>query len=329
MSKRRLDRITYGVGQSFSSDQYLQFADYEIEIMYQPLTIKKFIIKIQKIQSYERKLFYPVREDNIKKFFNKIKSNFDYNSLKYNSSDDTNQISNIISFLGESGHSYFNSVKNVGLSNQPTLLFYGLEQLATFFSYTFFNFSQENSEINQIRGSFRRHGIDPYEFNSVTSSITIDEILTKKIKLLDMGAIQRFFLVLGFPIENYFFKEFRFRLLDLLYIFFTKLRISLGNELTRCFLDDFELYYNPIQEITYHQDLDLLIFYCLSFLFSHLSRYKISLWQKILRTDEKNLGFYIKFIIRKINDLFIRKIFSILKYEKDQVSIFLRHPDKD
>ena len=128
--------------------------------------------------------------------------------------------------------------------------------------------------------------------------------------------------------EKYFFKKLEFSLLDLLHIFFTKLQIRLGNELIHNFLDDLELTYNPTHEIEYHQDLDLLIYYCLSFLFSHLSRYKISTWQKLLRTDEKNLGFYIKFVINKINDLYIRKIFSILKYEKDQIWIYSKHPEK-
>lgn len=328
MSNRRLDRSTYGNGNSFSSDQYLQFADYEIEIMYQPLTIRKFIENLQKIQSYESTSFYPVKEEYIKNFFNKIKPDFEYQNMRYNSSINIDTISHIISYLGESGHNYIKSVKNVILLNQPTLLFYGIEQLATFFSYSFFNFSQENIKIDPIRGIFRRHGIDPYEFNSITSIITIDEILLKKIKLLDKGAIQRFFFSLAFPMDNFFLKKLEFTLLDLLHIFFTKLRIRLRNDLIHNFLDDFESSYNPTQEIKYHQDLDLLIFYCLSFLFSHLSRYKISIWQKLLRTDEKNLGFYIKFLISKIHDLYIRKIFSIVKYEKDQIQIKLKQPDK-
>ena len=131
-----------------------------------------------------------------------------------------------------------------------------------------------------------------------------------------------------FGIEEFFFKNKEFSLLDLMYIFFTKLRIGLDHELVNRFLDDFELNYELARNIEYYEDLDLLVFYCLSFLFSHFSRYKIAHWQKLLRAEEKNLGFYIKFIIDQIDVLFIRKILSLIQYYQNQLWILIRHPKK-
>lgn len=326
MSRRSLDRSSYGIGENFSSEQYKLLADYEIEIMYQPLTITKYINSLLKIQSHETASYYPITEDQVKTFFKSIGPSFHYPNIKYSSSGEIEMAARIISFIGESGYNYIKSVYNVSPLNQPTLLFYGVEQLATFFTYIFFNFTQENTKINSIRGNFRKHGFDSWQFTNIKSSLSIDNLLQTKIKLLKVGAAQRFFLTLGFPVEKFFFKELELSLLDLMQNFFTNLRIGLGNDLVSKFIDDFSL--EERVKIEYHQDLDLFIFYCLSYLFSHLSRYKIFTWQKLLQTNEKNLGFYIKFLIKKIEDLFLRKIFSILSYEKDQIWILLRHPQR-
>lgn len=326
MSQRSLDRRTYGVGEGFSSEQYKILADYEIEITYQPLTITKYIRSLLKVQSHENASYYPLIEEQVKTFFENINPSFNYRNIKYSSSSKIEMIARIIAFIGESGYNYIKSVYNVSPLNQPTLLFYGVEQLATFFSYIFFNFTQENTKINSIRGNFRRHGIDSWQFNNIKSSMSIDNLLQTKIKLLKVGAAQRFFLTLGFPVDQFFFKELELSLLDLMQNFFTNLQIGLSPDLVSKFMDDLSLEENV--KIEYHQDLDLFIFYCLSFLFSHLSRYKIFTWQKLLQTNEKNLGFYIKFLIKKIEDLFLRKIFSILGYEKEQIWILLRHPQR-
>jgi len=326
MNQRRLDSSFYGHGETFQSDQYKIFADYEIELVYQPLTIIKFIKDLQKVQQFENASFYPLREAQVKNFFNNVNSKFDYQNLKYNTRSNIDTIAKIISYIGQSGHNYIKSVYNVNPLNQPTLLFYGIEQLATFFSYIFFNFTQENTKIDMIRGHFRKHGIDPWQFNNIKSSISIGDLLEYKIKLLKEGAVQRFFFTLGFPVEEYFFKELELSMLDLIQSFFTNLRIGLGNDLVSRFIDDFGI--EKKVTLQYYHDLDLFIFYCLSFLFSHLSRYKIDTWQRLLLTEEKNLGFYIKFLIQKVNNLFLRKIFSILDYEKKQIWILLRHPEK-
>lgn len=193
MSKRRLDRSSYGVGKTFSSDQYKILADYEVEIMYQPLTIIKYINNLQKVQNHEKASFYPITEEQVKTFFKNIDPSFKYQYIKYNSSSTLEIIAKIISFIGESGYNYIKSVYNVNPLNQPTLLFYGVEQLATFYSYIFFNFTQENTKINSIRGNFRKHGFDSWQFNNIKSTESIDNLLQYKIKLLDVGAAQRFF----------------------------------------------------------------------------------------------------------------------------------------
>ncbi len=134
-----------------------------------------------------------------------------------------------------------------------------------------------------------------------------------------VGAAQRFFLTLGFPVEKFFFKKLELSLIDLMLNFFTNLRVRFGHDLVSRLTDDFSFTDNI--QIEYHQDLGLFIYYCLSYLFSHLSRYKIFTWHKLLQASEHNLGFYIKFIIKKIQNLFLRKVFSILRHEKGQILI--------
>ena len=319
MSKRKLDGSSYGNGDNFSSNQYKKFADYEIEIMYQPLTITKYIINVLELQSYEKASYYPIKEEQVKTFFESTNPKFNYEDIKYATSSNIETIGKIISYIGESGFNYIKSVSNVSPLNQPTLLFYGVEQLATFFSYIFFNFTQENTKISSIRGNFRKHGFNSWQFNNIKSSMSIDDLLASKIRLSKVGAAQRFFLTLGFPVEEFFFKKLEISLIDLMLNFFTNLRIRFGQDLVSRFMDDFSFKDND--KIEYHQELDLFIYYCLSYLFSHLSRYKIFTWQKLLQTSEHNLGFYIKFLIKKIQNLFLRKVFSILRQEKVQLWI--------
>jgi len=71
--------------------------------------------------------------------------------------------------------------------------------------------------------------------------------------------------------------------------------------------------------ITFVQDLDLLVLYSLSFIFSYLGRYKIAAYEKFLNEEERTLGFYLRTILKRIQDLFIRKIFTIILYNNDEV----------
>ena len=318
MSKRKLDDgTTYGQMESFQSNQYKVFEESEKEIMFQPSTIKRYIININELQKTEGYEFYPLNEERLKIFFDKINPQFNYENIKYNESCDLDTISKIISYIGKSGYNYITSAIHQDKLYKPVLLFYGIEQLSTFYSYLQFNFTPENSNLNALRKIFRKHGIDPWEFNNVESSADIETILNSKIKLTKKGAAQRFFFVLGFPLEEYFFNQTKFSLMDLMTICFSKLKIGISSRFFVTFLHDFD----PLNrvKIEYHQDLDLLIYYILIFLFSHLSRYKIFTWQKLINCEEGNLGFYIDFLIKRINDLFLRKILSIMEYEREQI----------
>ncbi|TKJ20457.1 MAG: hypothetical protein CEE43_12325 [Promethearchaeota archaeon Loki_b32] len=324
MQLRRFRGTTFGTGDTFHNDEFKIFSEYDIEIMFLPSTIKRYLENIQKLQSLEYCEYFPLSEKFVKNFFSNIKPEFDYQNIKYDNTSKLDLVSRIISYIGKSGYNYIKSVNNVIFLNQPVLLFYGIEQLATYFSYIHFNFSAENKKIESIRGKFRHHGINPKEFNNIDSSSNIEDLLNYNIELLVEGATQRFFFVLGFPVQDYFFKKIEYSLLDLIRIFFTKLHIGLSNKTIGNFLDDF-----PTQKeikVKDLEDINLLVFYILSFLFSHLSRYKIFTWQKLTQTDEKNLGFYIKFMLDYIKSLFVRKIFSILEYEKNRMFGLIKHP---
>ena len=72
------------------------------------------------------------------------------------------------------------------------------------------------------------------------------------------------------------------------------------------------------------EDLDLFTFYILSFLFSHLARYRMNAWKRILSQEEKYFGFFIKFIIKTIQNMFIRRIFSIIHFNNDRFILKIR-----
>jgi hypothetical protein len=76
------------------------------------------------------------------------------------------------------------------------------------------------------------------------------------------------------------------------------------------------------------QDVDLLVLYSLSFIFSYLGRYKIAAYEKFLNEEERTLGFYLRTILKRIQDLYIRKIFSIIFYNHDEVIYKLREINK-
>ena len=82
-----------------------------------------------------------------------------------------------------------------------------------------------------------------------------------------------------------------------------------------------------LNQLNYDEDIDIFVFYMLSFIFSHLSRYKIYTWQKLITLEDFNIGFVLKYIIDKIRLLYIRKIFSIIDYYNDKITIYLRNLD--
>lgn len=263
--------------------------------------------------------YFPISEGIMEYFFKSRISDFDFSVLKYKNDDNLDEISQIISSVGISGYNYIQTVEKVIDFNKPVMLFYGIEQLCSFFSYLHFNFTVENPEINKIKEKFKTHGIGSAEFNNIELNSSINELLNKKIILRKEGAAQRFFLVLGFPIKA-FLENQEFKLKELIYSFFKNPFIQFSSKTIQLFLDDFK--FNEEIQIGDIEDYDLFIIYLLSFLFAHLSRYKPYTWQKLLNLIEKNIGFYIKFLMTNMKDIFIRKLFTILYFERDRMERF-------
>lgn len=171
-------------------DLFPKVSEFEIEILLQPSTIKRYIESVQELQSLDMSEYFPLSKRAVKVFFSKISPKFEVESIKYSDSDNLDIICQIISYIGRSGYNYIKSADNVITLNQPVLIFYGIEQLSTYFTFMHFNFTGENMKINSIRDKFRRHGINPGEFNNVKSDSLMDELLDKKISLLEEGAAQ-------------------------------------------------------------------------------------------------------------------------------------------
>lgn len=318
MSERKLDGSSTGENESFESPQYRKFSYGDYEIFFQPTTIKRYLETLLKLQNYEEYAYYPINEDKVKSYFQFIATSFDYKKIKYINPSNFENISKINANIGKSGLNYILSVDKVIDLNKPVLLFYGIEHLSAFYLNLHFNFTEENRSLSPHFKKLRKHGINPKNFQNIDFNIQIQELLNYRIELTKIGLAPRFFLILGFPIDDFFITEKKISLLDLLKIFYTKTRIGLSNRIINKFLEDFTK-----SEIEYQQDLDLLVFYLLSFLFSHLSRYKIYTWQKLLKSEEKNIGFFVNFFINRAKELFIRKIFSLLYYQEEEIRRFI------
>lgn len=63
----------------------------------------------------------------------------------------------------------------------------------------------------------------------------------------------------------------------------------------------------------------MLVLYLLSYILSYLGRYKIAAYENFLNEEERTLGFYLLNILKRIQDLFIRMIFTIVLNKNDEV----------
>ena len=143
------------------------------------------------------------------------------------------------------------------------------------------NFTEDNTELSRLKiTKFRRHGLNPLEFQFIKPEFQIDELLENEIKLAKWGLGPRFFLLLKFPMEEYFIKLKRIKLIDLMEMFFNKIKIGISTEISSRFFSDYSKFFNS-NHIEEYEDLDLFVFYCLAFLFSHLGRYRINVWRKL------------------------------------------------
>ena len=121
-------------------------------------------------------------------------------------------------------------------------------------------------------------------FNSIPSEFNLEDFLQFKIKLLPYGLFPRFFLLIRDPLLYYILESKEISLLELLHIFFRKLRIGISDKIIDVFLDEFgrSLIF---PEIKHFYDLDLFVFYLLTFLFSHLARYRVNTWKNLLMEE--------------------------------------------
>ena len=134
---------------------------------------------------------------------------------------------------------------------------------------------------------------------------------------------------LGFPLDKYFLQQREISFKELIQSFFLSTSIGISNKTMFLVMDDLSSFLKSSNKLDYDEDIDLFIFYMLSFIFSHLSRYKMYTWQKLITLEDFNIGFYLKYIIDKINELYIRKIFSIIDHYNDKITTYLRNLDKE
>lgn len=328
--RRKLDRSFSGYGKTFQSPQYEKFDVFEYDIYFQPLNIKKYLTKLRRIQNLENEKFFPNEQLYIQSYFDKISQNFNHNKIKYTNETNLDIISDILTNIGRSGYDFIKSTEHLGYINKPVLLFYGIEHLSAFYLNMHYNFTQENSSLVSIKSSkYFKHGIDSNQFNRIGINEDLTNLFNYKITLTKHGFASRFFLSLGFPLNEYFIPQREITLIELIQTFFLTTRIGISPKIQSLMMEDLSPFLKKDNKLDYDEDIDLFVFYMLSFIFSHLSRYKMYTWQKLITLEDYNIGFYLKFIIDKINELYIRKIFSIIDYYNDQMTLYLRKFDKN
>ena len=329
-SRRRLDKSYSGNDESFQSPQYKKFSGFEYELFLQPVTIKKYLCKIIKIQNLENEKFFPNEESYIQTYFDEISRNFNQDKIKYSNESNLDVVSNILTNIGRSGSVFIKSTEYLEYINKPILLFYGIEHLSAFFLDMHYNFTQENSSLSPIMSNkYYKHGIDSNQFNHIDIDEDLTSLFNYKVKLTKQGFASRFFLSLGFPLDKYFLQQREISFIELIQSFFLSTSIGISNKTMFLVTEDLSSFLKSSIKLDYDEDIDLFVFYMLSFIFSHLSRYKIYTWQRLITLEDFNIGFYLKYIIDKINELYIRKIFSLIDYYNDRITIYLRNLDKD
>ena len=284
-------------------------------IYFTPTSVKRYVELVIKKQTEKKSYYFPVNEKDFDRYFNKIDPHFNYKLLKYNPSSNLEIISKIIANQGISGYSYLENIERVINLNKPTLMFYGIEQISAFFRNLYFNFTDENTEYNPIKRRFQRHGINSSDFKNIDIEISLDDLLEKKIQLKLEGFCPLFFLI--------FLSDHRSTLIDL---FIDEAEISLG-ELLRNF---FYLRYEHIPGLIrskfeesfgkerpkIHLDSIVLTIYLIIFLFSHISRYKMHTWISLIESNERNISYYIDFIMKYGRVIFIKLLFKRLFFNE-------------
>ena len=293
-------------------------------IYFSQATINNYIKLVIKYQTKKNRPFFPSKEEDFLKYINKVNSNFDYNLLKYKSTSDLTLICKFIGNLGMSGYSYLENLDSVFILNKPTLMFYGFEHLAAYFRNLYFNFTDENKDYNQIKRKLHRHGIDSFEFKNLQINIPLEKILEKKIKLKLEGLCPSFFLV--YQDDNYssvidlFINESEISLMELLRNFFYIVNENIPDLIRAKFEEEFS---NDWPKVRLNSTL--LTLYLLSFIFSHISRYKLNVWSSIFENRFSNLSLYINYILKYGKIIFIKLLFNRIFYNEMNIGGIIHH----
>lgn len=259
----------------------------------------------------------------MKKYFEVVSKKITIPSLKYTDGSGLDYIRTYVSNLGKSGYDFIQNVNDVIDINQPVVLFYGIEYLSSFFLNLHLNFTPENRYLSQIPlRKYRIHGISSHEFNDIPPNQKISTLLQKKIKLEKYGLAPRYFALCETPFEYFFINQFSFSLIELLNAFYRKLRIGIPREIQNGFLEDFKIEL-PTKRFNCF-NLDILTFYLLVFIFSHLARYRINTWKRLLWEEDCNLGYYIRFVMKTIRKMYIRRVFSLISKYNDDLTLIRR-----
>ena len=209
--KRVKDKLDlYGEAKVFKRENF--------KIYFKPSTINQYIQTVIKIQDtggyYE---FYPVDKNELATFMSLVDSNFNINNLKYDGSKNkVESISKIIANYGNSGYNLLENIPKVIDTNRPLLLFYGIEQLSSYYTNLHLNFTEKNEKIpNEVKGKIRTHGISSHNFNNINPDITLTELLEKKIKLKKIGICSKFFITFKKNLIEHFSNNIEISLKDL------------------------------------------------------------------------------------------------------------------
>lgn len=307
----------------------------QYQIYFYPTTIKKYILDLKRYQEKSKFKYFPTSKEEFKNYFgrfNKFEKNdkvFNSELIKYSDSDNFDLVSYITANQGSSGFNFLQMVDQINELNKPVLLFYGIEQLSAFFVNMHFNFTNSNQWENSIKNRklrvIRNHGIGANQFENIEISKTkniIKTLLMNKISLKKMGLSSRFFSIFKPNSLNLFTNEEKISFKDLLINFFILQREAdiTGNDyisIPKEIKDKFKDYFDS-RDVEIHLRSATLTIYLISFLFAYLSRYKMYLWKKLLTSNQLNISFFVKFILKYSKDYFIQFLFNRLKYYEER-----------
>jgi len=259
-------------------------------------------------------LFYPASESIIEDFFNDQKFNphqINPEKIKYQSNllyKDLLEICETISYIGKSGLNFLENLENSIDLNKPIILYYGIMQLGVFYSNLHFNFTSYNKIVSNLSKNIKTHGIDMYELKQLGIEKDIRKIIIKGIKLKKAGVAMRFFMAYKPSLLNYFLKEEKVSLIDLLKNYFW------DTNLKRDFQQSFG-FGEP--EINFNSKIFTI--YLLSFYFSTLSRYKMETWNILLEDRQSKIGYFMKYFLKFAKSEFITLLFEKLIEEKHKI----------